>query len=137
MDNRRTIEQASKETGLSADTLRYYERIGLITDIERATNGHRRYGDQDIVWIAFLKRLRTTGMPISQMQRFAQLRREGDATIAQRREMLEQHRQNLQDQIQAIMDCIAVIDAKIARHKRHEQAMIGETEDGREPGAMA
>jgi DNA-binding transcriptional MerR regulator len=137
MENKRTIEQAAKETGLSADTLRYYERIGLITDVERATNGHRRYSDQDIGWIAFLKRLRTTGMPISQMQRFAQLRREGDATIAQRREMLEQHRQDLQDRIQAIMDCIAVIDAKIARHKRHEQTIIGEIEDGGEPGAMA
>jgi DNA-binding transcriptional MerR regulator len=123
MNKERSTEQAARETGLSIDTLRYYERIGLITDIERAPNGHRRYGDEDITWILFLKQLRATGMPIAQMQRFAQLRREGEATIPQRREMLEQHRQSLEEQVQSIRDFMAVIDAKIARHKLHERAL--------------
>lgn len=127
MGTKRTVEQAARETGLSTDTLRYYERIGLITDIARASNGHRQYSDEDIMWILFLKQLRATGMPISQMKHFAQLRREGSASVTQRREMLEQHRQNLQQQVQTIMDFMAVIDGKIARHKQHEQAIQGET----------
>jgi DNA-binding transcriptional MerR regulator len=126
MEHKRTIQQTAQETGLGIDTLRYYERIGLITGVERLNNGHRRYGDADITWILFLKQLRTTGMPIAQMQTFARLRREGDVTVSQRREMLEQHRLNLEEQVRLIMDFMAVIDAKIARHRQHEQTMIGD-----------
>ena len=128
MDDQRTIGQAAAETGLSIDTLRYYERIGLIADIAYAPSGHRRYGDADIEWILFLKQLRQTGMPIAQMQVFAQLRREGDASVTRRREMLEQHRRQLEQQIQSIRDFIAVIDVKIARHKQREQAKIKEVD---------
>lgn len=129
MTTLRTVEQTAKETGLSADTLRYYERIGLITDIARAQNGHRRYGDGDIIWILFLKQLRTTGMPIAQMKRFAQLRREGDKTATLRREMLEQHQDNLQAQVQLIMDFMSVISLKIERHRQTEQRMNGDHTD--------
>ncbi|NDJ75532.1 MAG: MerR family transcriptional regulator [Chloroflexi bacterium] len=137
MGPQRTIEQAARETGLTTDTLRYYERIGLITDVARAPNGHRRYDDDDIVWILFLKQLRATGMPIAQMRRFAQLRREGDATVPQRRAMLEQHRQNLQEQVQSITAFMAVIDAKISRHKQHELRMRRKQADERTPDPMA
>ena len=126
MENKRTVEQTAHETGLTADTLRYYERIGLITDIQRAKNGHRRYSDADIIWILFLKQLRATGMPIAQMKQFAQLRRDGDGSVTQRREMLEQHRQNLTAQVQLIMDFMSVIDLKIARHQQTEQRLNGE-----------
>ncbi len=61
----RTIQQIAKETNLSRHTLRYYERIGLILDVDRAPNGHRRYSDDDIEWIAFLKQLKATGMPLA------------------------------------------------------------------------
>ncbi len=121
MNDKRTIQQVSIETGLSIDTLRYYERIGLISDIARASNGHRRYCDADVVWILFLKQLRETGMPISQMQLFAQLRRGGDETVTRRREMLEEHLHNLERQIQVIKKFMSVIDGKIARHKQHEK----------------
>lgn len=121
MEKTRTTQATSEETGLSIDTLRYYERIGLIDSIERAANGHRRYKDADIVWILFLKQLRATGMSIAQMQVFAQLRRDGDASITQRREMLEAHRQNLEQQIQSIHDFMSLIDTKIAAHKQREK----------------
>ena len=127
MNNQRTIEQTAKETGLSPDTLRYYERIGLITDIARAKNGHRRYSDEDIIWIGFLKQLRATGMSIAQMKQFAELRRGGDTTVTQRREMLEQHRHSLEAQVQLIMDFMSVIDAKIERHRKREKIMKGKT----------
>lgn len=129
MKNLRTIREVAQETGLSTDTLRYYERIGLISDILRASNGHRRYGDADIFWIFFLKQLRATGMPISQMQHFAQLRREGDTTVTQRREMLEQHRKKLQEQVQSLKDFMSVIDFKIARHRKYEQQELEEKQN--------
>ncbi len=116
-----SIQRVSDETGLSIDTLRYYERIGLIPGIERANNGHRRYSDSDVEWIQFLIQLRETGMPLSQMKLFAELRKGGDQTVSQRREMLEAHRHNLEEQVEKIRRFMVVIDAKIARHKRFEQ----------------
>lgn len=126
MKNKRTIAETAQETGLTTDTLRYYERIGLITDIERADNTHRLYCEADITWILFLKQLRATGMPIAQMKQFAELRRGGDNTVTPRREMLEQHRADLERQIQLIREFMSVIDFKIARHKQTEAQMIGD-----------
>lgn len=123
MARRRTIQQAANETGLSPDVLRYYERIGLIGQIERTAAGHRAYDDEDIFWIQFLKQLRATGMPIAQMQTFAELRRRGEATSRERRKMLEAHREALERQVTAIHDFIELIDKKIARHREVERRL--------------
>lgn len=116
----RTIQQAAEETGVSDHTLRYYERIGLILSIKRGPNGHRRYSDEDVEWIIFLKQLKATGMPLAQMQAFAALRIKGDDTARQRREMLEAHRQSVVLQMQILTDCLTMIDYKIERHRRTE-----------------
>ena len=76
METELTIQQVATLTGLSVHTLRYYERNGLLEPVNRATNGHRRYRTEDITRIEFLTRLRTTGMPIRQMQQFARLYRD-------------------------------------------------------------
>jgi DNA-binding transcriptional MerR regulator len=127
MNQTRTIQQASYETGLSHDTLRYYERIGLITDVARAPNGHRRYTDADMVWISFLKQLRATGMPIQRMLHFAELRRGGDATAKERVAVLLEHRQQLEEQVASIRAFMVVIDTKIERHLNSLQANIGDS----------
>lgn len=116
-----TIQQVAAETGVSNHTLRYYERIGLILDVNRAPNGHRRYNRHDIEWIAFLKQLKATGMPLVKMQKFAKLRRQGNSTTKQRREMLEAHRKTIVQQMQMLNDCLTAIDYKIERHRRTEQ----------------
>lgn len=72
-----TIAEVARRTGLTADTLRYYERIGLIAAVPRAPGGQRRYASADLDWLAFLLRLRETGMPIQGMQAFARLRSQG------------------------------------------------------------
>lgn len=64
-----TIQQAAVRTGLSVHTLRYYEKMGLMEPIPRGENGHRSYHEQDLEWIELIARLRTTGMPIADMQR--------------------------------------------------------------------
>ena len=96
---RLTIQEVSKATGLSAHTLRYYERIGLIHSIDREENTRRLYTEDDVGWIDFLLKLRATGMSIKQMQRYAELQRQGDATLPERVEMLK----SLQRQVEAHM----------------------------------
>ncbi len=95
-----TIQEVARATGLSAHTLRYYERVGLIHPISREGNSHRRYTAEDIGWIEFLTKLRATGMSIRDMQRYAELQRRGDETLAERVEMLK----SLRDKVEAHMD---------------------------------
>jgi DNA-binding transcriptional MerR regulator len=116
-----TIEQVAERTGLSAHTLRYYERIGLIDPVGRATCGHRRYAAKDLAWIEFLIRLRATGMPIRHMQEFAALRRQGNTTIARRRVLLEAHRQMVQMHIEELQRNLEAISQKIAKYHQGEE----------------
>jgi len=120
METELTIQQVAQQTGLSIDTLRYYERIGLIEPISRAESGHRRYTQQDIAWIDLLLHLRNTGMPRAQMVRFAQLGRQGSATLTERRLMLEQHQQTLQQRMQELEQHLTVLQFKIAHLKEIE-----------------
>ena len=113
MDAELTIQEAAAETGLSIHTLRYYERIGLIHPVDRATNGHRRYTPGDLGWIDLLKRLRATGMPIQRMQQYAALQRQGDSSTPERLRLLEAHRASVLDQIAALEENLAVIEYKI------------------------
>jgi DNA-binding transcriptional MerR regulator len=108
-----TIAEAAERSGLSAHTLRYYERIGLIHPVGRGQNGHRRYGRDDIEWLDFLIKLRTTDMPIRQMVEYAELVREGPQTASRRRAMLEAHREALRERIAELEETAAVIDRKI------------------------
>ncbi|MEM7344595.1 MAG: MerR family transcriptional regulator [Chloroflexota bacterium] len=124
MKSELTIQQVAAETGVSSHTLRYYERIGLILDVTRAKNGHRRYTADDLEWIAFLKQLKATGMPLAQMQAFAELRRQGLSTAKQRREMLEAHRAIVSQAMEQLQACLTMIDYKIARHRRTEQNQL-------------
>jgi DNA-binding transcriptional MerR regulator len=98
--DRLTIQEVAEATGLSAHTLRYYERVGLIHPIDREQNTHRRYTADDVGWIEFLTKLRATGMSIRDMQRYAELQRRGDETLAERVEMLKA----LRDKVEAHMD---------------------------------
>ena len=115
-----TIQQVATLTQLSTHTLRYYERIGLLTQVSRAPSGHRRYSKQDIAWINFLTKLRATGMPIVKMQQFAELRRQGDSTIPKRRFLLEVHQQEVQEQLNRLNQNLALIQDKIELYKKME-----------------
>jgi DNA-binding transcriptional MerR regulator len=87
-----TISEAARASGLSAHTLRYYERTGLLEPVSRAENGHRRYREADLQQIRFLSKLRATGMPIREVRRYAELVKAGDATNEERLALLEAHR---------------------------------------------
>ncbi|MGB8461132.1 MAG: MerR family transcriptional regulator, partial [Priestia megaterium] len=91
MENLFSIQQVASMTGLSTHTLRYYEKIGLIKNVQRDQTGYRQYTDFDLAWIQFLIRLRVTGMPMLKMKQFSDLRQQGDSTITARKELLEEH----------------------------------------------
>ena len=80
METELSIQQVAQQTGLSIETLRYYEHIGVIEPVRRAASGHRRYRRADLDWIGLIIRLRETGMPLAQIRHFAQLRRQGVQT---------------------------------------------------------
>lgn len=109
------IADAALRTGVSAHTLRYYERVGLIEPVDRGDRGERLYARRDLEWIAFLQRLRATGMPIREMKQFADLRRQGARTVAERRALLEAHRHRVCAEIDRLRSGLAAIDAKRAR----------------------
>ena len=120
-----SIGEFSKATGLGIHTLRYYEHENLIIPLRNSSN-RRRYSEKDIAWIAFIKRLKATGMPIKEIKKYAALRANGDATLSERMEMLMQHRQSLNERIRQLQEHEAMLDEKIAFYR---QEIEGHRED--------
>ncbi|MEO5807289.1 MerR family transcriptional regulator [Devosia sp.] len=108
------IGELVKRSGLSAHTIRYYERIGLLPYADRDRSSHRDYDTSILVWIAFLERLKVTGMPISEMLRYAALRQLGPATEGERRALLEAHRHRVRAHLANLQSALAALDTKIA-----------------------
>jgi DNA-binding transcriptional MerR regulator len=107
-----SIGEFSKLTNLGIHTLRYYEHENLITP-KRNSSNRRCYSDKDLAWIEFIKRLKDTRMPIKDIQRYAELRAEGDLTLNERMEMLTVHRESLNEQIKVLQEHMAKLDDKI------------------------
>jgi len=116
--NKLTIQEVAEDTGLSVHTLRYYERVGLIHSIGRAENTHRRYTTDDIGWIDFLTKLRSTGMSIQQMQAYAELQRQGDETLPERLEMLRQHQLKVEAHMAELSKNLEVICYKVGYYQK-------------------
>ncbi|MGO4106281.1 MerR family transcriptional regulator [Paenibacillus sp. YAF4_2] len=116
-----TIQQVTKMTGLSSHTLRYYEKVSLIRAIEREDNGYRYYSGKDVEWLKFLIRLRDTGMPIRDMQHFAELRYRGEETVTERRRMLEDHKQQIRQQIDQLIESLDSLNEKTDYYKELER----------------
>lgn len=127
MESHLSIDEVARRTGLTAHTLRYYERIGLISAVARAAGGQRRYAASDMAWIEFLLRLRTTRMPIGKMQTFAALRGAGDSTVKERRLMLEGHLTDVLAEIEAMHRAAQALQAKIEHYRSLELALVSPT----------
>ena len=110
------VQAAAQETGLSAHTLRYYERIGLL-QTERNTNGYRRYTEGDLGWLRVLQCLRDTGMPIQTMQRYARLVQQ-KAEPSKMRELLEAHRREVLANMDRQRQYLKVIEKKMAAYSK-------------------
>jgi DNA-binding transcriptional MerR regulator len=115
-----SISEAAAKTGLSQHTLRWYERIGLLDAISRTGVGRRRFSEKDLDWLSLLAKLRETGMPVREMQRYAELVRSG-AGQAERLELLQRHRAEVVRQMAAQEDCLKLLDIKIDIYTRQLQ----------------
>jgi len=116
------IGELSRRSGLSIDTIRWYERIGLLPPAYRSPNRQREFDENILTWIAFLGRLKTTRMPIRDMLTYARLRETGDGTLAARRQLLEAHRTQVQARLAELQSCLATLDAKIDFYAAQETA---------------
>jgi DNA-binding transcriptional MerR regulator len=109
-----TIAEAARRTGVSAHTLRYYERAGLVvTPVDRTAGGRRRYRELDLKWIIICTKLRATGMPIAGIRRYAELVAAGPGNEGERLELLESHREGVRARLAEIQQSLAVLDHKI------------------------
>jgi DNA-binding transcriptional MerR regulator len=118
--------QVTRRSGFSLDTLRYYEKIGLVEHIERAASGHRRYTEDDLGWLDMLQCLRGTGMPIAQMLEFAEQVRAGDHTIPDRIALLAEHDREVGEEMERLAERRRKVQAKIAYYR----GVIGESDSG-------
>lgn len=113
-----TVQEVSNRTGLSAHTLRYYERAGLLAPVNRSDGGARRYSQRDIDGLLFITRLRLTGMPIRAIRRYVDLVHQGTSTMGERQAILETHRKEVLAQIEHLHSCLAAVDYKIELYKQ-------------------
>ena len=90
-----SIQDVSKKTGLTAHTLRYYEKEGLISGVERSQGGFRQYTDEDLERLGLICCLKNTGMSIQEIARFVQLTNEGEHTLEERVNLLRTHREQV------------------------------------------
>ena len=93
-----TIAEVSKQYGLSQDTLRYYERVGMIPPVTRTAGGIRDYQEEDLGWVELAKCMRSAGLPVESLIEYVKLFREGDNTIEARRNLLAERREELLEQ---------------------------------------
>jgi DNA-binding transcriptional MerR regulator len=115
---RHTISEVAATTGLTAHTLRWYERIGLLDPVDRTYSGQRRYSDGDLARLGFLGRLRLTGMSVADMLRYVELARLGEGTFAERRDLLVAHREEVRQRLADLHATLAVLDYKIDLYSR-------------------
>ncbi|MHA6534073.1 MerR family transcriptional regulator [Paenibacillus sp. BAC0078] len=121
MENLLTIQEMSLLTGLSAHTLRYYEKVGMLEGVARNEQGYRAYSEADLSWVQFLMLLRELDIPIRDMKRYSDLRSQGPSTVHERRLMLEAHQSRVQQQVRILGENLEKLASKIQYYKEMEE----------------
>ncbi|MCK7622423.1 MerR family transcriptional regulator [Streptomyces sp. RS10V-4] len=115
-----SIGEVAERTGLSVHALRFYEREGLlIGPVQRTAGGRRRYAPADVDWLLICVKLRESGMPLTDLKRFAELVRQGAGNEAERLHLLDTHQRRVEAQIQALEECRSVIAWKVGVYAEH------------------
>jgi DNA-binding transcriptional MerR regulator len=124
-----TITQVSKKYNITQDTLRYYERIGLIPAVSRNKSGIRNYSEEDIRWVEFVKCMRSAGLAIDVLIEYVALFKQGDDTIDKRKELLIEQRRQLSTKIEDMKETLSRLDKKIESYEqcvvKKEKQLIG------------
>ncbi|WP_028531009.1 MerR family transcriptional regulator [Paenibacillus sp. HW567] len=124
MENLLTIQEMSGLTGLSAHTLRYYEKVGMLEGVARNEQGYRAYSEADVSWVQFLMLLRELDIPIRDMKRYSDLRSQGPSTVQERRLMLEAHQSRVQQQVRKLSENLEKLAGKIQYYKEMEEGEV-------------
>ncbi|MGO4538239.1 MerR family transcriptional regulator [Paenibacillus sp. 2TAB19] len=112
-----TIAEVSDKFELSQDTLRYYERIGLIPRVNRKKSGFRSYTEEDCRWVEFIKCMRNAGLPVEVLIEYVALFQQGDETLEARKELLIEQRRLLNSRIEDMQSTMERLDYKIERYQ--------------------
>ena len=121
-----TIAEVSKKVNLSADTLRYYERIGLIPEVNRTESGIRNYTEEDLGWMEFSKCMRNAGMSIEALIEYIKLYKKGDVTLEARKQLLISQKDVIKERLEEIQNTFDRINYKI---KNYEKLLVEREKD--------
>lgn len=121
-----TIAEVSKKVNLSADTLRYYERIGLIPELSRTESGIRNYTEEDLGWIEFSKCMRNAGISIEALIEYIKLYKKGDVTLEARKQLLISQKDVIKERLEEIQNTFDRINYKI---KNYEKLLVEREKD--------
>jgi len=111
-----TIKEVSEKYGISQDTLRYYEKIGLIPKVKRNKNGIREYSEDDCRWIEFIKCMRSAGIEIDALLKYVKLMQEGESTLEARKQILIEQRDKIIAQIEVMQRALEKLNNKIKNY---------------------
>lgn len=112
-----TIKEVSEKFDISQDTLRYYERVGMIPPVTRTASGIRDYQEKDLGWVELAKCMRSAGLPVEAMIEYVKLTQEGDSTIPARLQLLTEQRETLLEQKAKIDATLERLNYKIGRYE--------------------
>lgn len=112
-----TIAEVSRLYGLSVDTLRYYERVGLIPAVNRSKGGIRDYAEEDCRWVEFAKCMRGAGLPVEALIEYVALFLQGDDTREARKQILVEQRKQLRERMEEMRKTLERLDYKIERYE--------------------
>lgn len=108
-----TIAEVSKKYDLSADTLRYYERIGLLPTVNKNSSGNRDYTEEDCRWVQFIKCMRSAGLSIEILIEYVSLFQKGNSTVGARKELLLEQRKQIAVKMEELQNTLNYLDKKI------------------------
>ena len=120
-----TIKEIAALTGVSADTLRYYEKFGLIPAVPRNDSGIRNYDERFVTWIAFIQKLKASGMSLEAIRAYLQLAKDGRETVQERKEILAVTRAQLEKKLSALKESISLAEYEL---KHYNKTLLPETE---------
>jgi DNA-binding transcriptional MerR regulator len=124
---RLSIGQAAQRTGLSVHALRFYERENLfLSPVRRGPDGHRAYSEQDLEWLELCIKLRSSGMPVAAIRRYAELVRQGEGNEQERLTLLLQHQERMTAQIAVLNACLEMVTFKV---KLYQESLTAGTTD--------
>ncbi len=111
-----TIKEVCEKYGITADTLRYYEKVGVIPAVGRTKGGKRDYGEQDIAWVENAICMRNAGLPVEMLTEYVRLFQEGDGTFQARRDLLAEAREEILGQLSKYHATLNKLNYKISRY---------------------